>query len=262
MKISEIKLNLNLTTLIIIGAVLLIVFGGGWKYITGKNDSLKTELQAEVKLKDALLDSIKYHKNKYKEVVAEKLTIQLSLDELGKLTNQLTAGQRDLLNRVKEIDKKNSIITAALIKTNIKLDSLRQGIVDVDTINKTITVKDSLKDIKYNILVSHVVPAYKNVKPTLTFKEFSMPNTQLVEFHWKDNEKDKGYPILFSVSNSNKYFKTVNIDSYAIPQLNKIDVDPNGWQKFTKWVNKKGNFVITVGVAGAAGAAIGHFLLK
>lgn len=256
-KITEIKLNVNLTTILLIAVILLLVFGGGWKLYQNKVDNLKEKLETEKKLKDALLDKITFYQNKEKEWVAEKLTIQATIKNLEKINGDLTSSQLELLARVKQIQKDNSIITAALIQTQIKLDSLVHiGNTNVDIKNKKIIFSDTISnDLKYIFTIGKALPAYKDTLPTLTFDMFQMPNKQFVEFHWK-NDKKKGYPISFSVSNSNKYFKVVNIDSYAIPNLKKSDIDPNGWQKFGKWLKNNSKIVGSVGLGVALGAGI------
>lgn len=224
--------------------------------------NLKDKYQAEVKLKDALIDKVSYYQNKEKEWVAEKLTIQTSIKNLEKMNSQLTDMQKDLLNRVKEIDKKNSIITAALIKTNIQIDSLlHKGDVVVDTANKKVTYVDSTEYLKYNIVAGNVLPAHPDVKPTLEIVDLTLPNEQFVEFHWK-NDKKKGYPIAFSVSNSNKYIKTVDIESYAIPELNKQVVNPNGWQKIGNFFKRTGKTIGKVGTGIAIGATAVYLIMK
>jgi hypothetical protein len=56
------------------------------------------------------------------------------------------------------------------------------------------------------------------------------PNTQKIDFQWKDNRKE-GYPISFSVINTNPYFKVTDIQSYIIPEIIKSELKPNIWQK-------------------------------
>jgi len=198
----------------------------------------------EVNLKNALLDSVHYYQNVHKEWVAERLTIQESIKNLDKMNQQLTASQKELLIRVKEVEKNSSIIAAALIETNVEIKKLRPPKVDVK--DSSIVFSDSTKNLKYNIEIGHAKPITLGILPTLTFNQFSMPNKQFIEFHWKD-EKKLGYPISFSISNSNEYFKTVNIDSYAIPSLKPEK------SKFIQWMEKNGKTVMYVGI-GAAGA--------
>jgi len=212
----------------------------------------------EVNLKNALLDSIHYYQNKEKEWVAERLTIQVSIKNLEKINGQLSASQKELLVRIKEVQKKNDIIVAALIETNVKIGELKPSTVDIK--DSSIIFGDSTKNLKYNIEIGHVKPINIGVMPTLTFNKFELPNSQFIEFHWK-NDRKKGYPITFSVSNSNDYFKTTNIDSYAIPKLRKKDINPNAWDRFTKWTKSNGKIILSVGI-GAAGGIAAILLLK
>lgn len=233
--------------------LILLLMGTTIYFQREKIRSLKDKYTSEVNLNNAIHDSVEFYQNKEKEWVAEKATMQTSLSNLEKNYNKLSDSQKELINRIKEVEKKNDVIAAALIKTNVKIDSLRKGTVTVG--DSTISFSDSTKNIKYDIEIGYVKPMYTSVKPTLKFNTFVLPNEQFVEFHWRDNKK-LGYPVAFSVSNSNEYFKTYDINSYAIPELKKDELNPTGWQKFGKWVTKNGKTIIIVGVAGLAGAGI------
>jgi hypothetical protein len=111
----------------------------------------------------------------------------------------------------------------------------------------------------YDIDVNYVLPAYPDIKPTMLFKTIEIPNKQMVTFQWK-NDKKKGYPISCMVSNSNKYIKVTNLESYAIPPLDKVHLNPNGWQKIGNFFIKNGRTILYVGVGAAAGAG-GYYLL-
>lgn len=245
---------------LIITIIILLFLGMGLTifFQNLKIDTLTNKYETEVKIKNAMLDSNNHYINKNKELVTEKLSLQATISYLDKMNFQLSTSQKELLERVKEINKTNSIIAAALIETNLKIDSLlHKGDVVIDTINKKITFPDSLKNVKnetilkYNFVVGNVLPAFPNIKPTLLIKDLYFPNKQFVEFHWKDDNNKVGSPVTFSVSNSNDYFKTVNIDSYTIPEINK-NIDPTKWQKFEKWFVKNGRTIIYVGIGGAA----------
>jgi hypothetical protein len=260
-----------------------------WKWFTEKNHALVTILlllfiamgtiiyfqhlsvvkykdkyETEVKLKNALLDSIDFYQNREKEWVAEKLTIQETLENLQKINGQLTDFQKELLRRIVEMNKKYDVIAAALIQTNVKIDSLLHvGKVEVDTVNKTAHFADSSvivmpdksrKIVEYDLLVTKVLPAFPNVKPGLMINSIYFPNKQFIEFHWEKNKK-ANYPVAFSVSNSNGYFKTVNIDSYAIP-----DIKYEG-SKFDQWMAKNGKMLLYLGI-GAGGATALWLLAK
>lgn len=222
--------------------------------------NLKDKYQSEVKLKNALLDSVDTYQNKEGQWVSEKLTIQANLKELQKMNGQLTADQNKLLNKIKEVNKENSIITAALIQANFKVDSLmHDGDVLIDTLNKTVEfIQLDNPDIKYDFLARGVLPYPPNTKPTLLINNLSLPNEQFIEFHWIDNKKE-GYPIAFSVTNTNKYVKVNNINSYAIPELKKEVINPTGWGKVGQWLVKNGKVVGFVAggvIIGAGGTYI------
>lgn len=236
-------------------AVLFILFFGMGTIIYLQNKSItkyKNKYETEVKLRNALLDTMKIYQNKEKEWVTEKLTIQESLKNLEKINGQLTDFQKELLRRITEMNKKYEVIAAALIETNVLIKGLEfHGEPLVDTINKTINFTDSSKVDKevvyYNITATKVVPAYPNIKTGLIFNKMYFPNKQFIEFHWEKNKKTN-YPVAFSVSNSNNYFKTVNIDSYAIP-----DMKYEG-SKFDQWLAKNGKILLYLGIGGAGGA--------
>jgi hypothetical protein len=219
--------------------------------------NLKNKVDTEVKLKDALLDTMKIYQNKEGEWTAEKLTIQETVKNLTKMYGQLTDAQKELIDRVKELNKKSDVIAAALIQSNVKIDSLLStGKPIIDTVNKNITFPEVTNpDLQYHIQARNVIPAFPNVKPTLFIIDLNMPNKSLVTFQF---DKTKGNPISFSVSNSNKYIQIANIDSYAIPGINKDIVQPTGWQKTWTWIKKNGTIIIV----GTVGVVAGHYLLK
>lgn len=235
-------------------AGLLIVVGGFiMKVQSNEIKKVTEEKNTQVKLKNALLDTVSYYQNEEKDWVAEKLTIQASVDELEKDNGQLNADQKKLLKKVKDVEKDNSVITAALINAEFVIDSLTHaGTVDVDTTNKTVTFKDlTNKDFNYDLIVAGVTPFPLNTNPNLLFKSIKIPNEQFIEFHWRDQKKE-GYPIAFSVSNSNKYIKVYDINSYAIPELKKETINPTGWQKFGNWMKTNKNIVTGIAI-GAGG---------
>ena len=258
MKILNFFLEKNRWAILIL-IILVAVF---WKIQQGRVSKFKNKYETEVKLTNALLDSIRYTVNQYGEVVSEKLTLQETIGNLEKKNEVLSKSQKELIKRVKEIDKENSIITAALIKSKVIIDSLlTEGFVVVNPNDSSINFNDSTEFLIYNITIGKAIPAKPMEKPTLLINNLSMPNDQFVEFHWK-NKKKLGYPIEFSVSNSNKYFKTYDINSYAIPELQKEYVDPNGWQKIEQWLSKNGKIVGFVAGGVIIGAGGTYILMK
>lgn len=234
--------------LIAIVIALILLLGAIVYFQHNKIVGLKDKYQTEVNLKNALIDSVHTYQNKQGEWVAERLTIQESIKNLEKMNGQLTTSQKELLDRVKGLDKNQSIITAALVETKVILS----GLVDkptVDVKDSSVVFVDSTKNLKYNIEVGHVKPIVPAILPTLKFNKFELPNKQFVEFHW-NNDKKAGYPVAFSVTNSNELFKTVNIDSYAIPNL-KPDKS-----KFAQWLEKNAKTILHVGIGVLGGGAV------
>ena len=251
------SLTINLST-IIIGIVLIGVVFFGVKYYNGRIDSIKTELQNEVTLKNALVDTLTIVKNKRDELQATKLTLQGTIKEVTDKNNKLNSDQKELFARIKEQDKKIITIAAALVKTTTKLDSIRKAQqVSVDTTKNTVTFFEDTPDLKYNLTGTNIRPVLINKKPTLIFNDFKMSNTQTIDFHW-DKSKRENYPVGFSIANSNKNIFTTNVESWVIPEVNKDNIKPTGWQKFTKWTGQTGGKIGTLGV----GVGIGFLLFK
>lgn len=259
-KAKNFNYNINVTQLIIGVLILLILAVVGFKIYNNKVNKLEDKIATEIKLKNALVAEVTYHVNKEGEITAQKLTLEGKVKDLEKANNNLTESQKELLKRVKEIEKTNSIIAAALIETNVKIDSLRKSKIVVNEADTSVTVSDSLPEIQYNFKIGNVIPSHKGVQPTFKIKQLELPNKQFVEFHWKDSKKED-YPISFSVSNSNKYFTTANVDSYTIP-LPKEKVKPTGWQKIGGFFKKTGDNLLFIGIGTAIGIATYAIFLK
>ena len=186
-------------------------------------------------------------------------TIQADNALLKSAKDQLTKDQKELLARVKDANKKNVLITAALIKTQIKLDSVLNGTAVVDDSAKTVTFYSNKADtnINYELKAVDVKRSDINKMPTLKFVKFEMSNTSFVKFQW-DKKSRTDYPVSFSVSNSNKYFTTANIESYAIPELQKDLVKPSFWNKLGTGIKTSGKYGIGIGI----GVGLGYLLFK
>lgn len=228
-----------------------------------KISSLNNEIISQNNLYKAIHDSITYYENINKQLVAEKLTIQSSFDNLNKINSQLSKRQKDLLNNIENLKLKNSIINSALIDTRFKLDSLlivisNNNEINIDTINNVINFNNlSSKDSTFifDINVNNVMPI-KNISPTLMFNSIEIPNRQYVIFYWKDDKKE-GYPVSLKVVNSNKYIKVYGMDSYIIPQINKNELNPTFWQKFNRFMKSNGGRLIIFSLGLAGGYIIG-----
>ena len=245
---------------IILVLILMLVGGGIFTIQRNKINEWKNKHQTEVKLKNALIDTVGYYQNAYGEEVAEKLTLQASVKDLEKMNGDLTESQKELLTRVKAANQENTVIAAALVEAELLIDSLlANGNVVINSLDTTITFSDTTQHIEYEIVIGKAVPAVLEIEPTLLFKHMRFPNKQEVKFEWENNKKE-GYPINFSMSNSNPYYKVTEINSYAIPNLDKKVINPTGLQKVGVWLKKNGKTVGYV-VGGVAVGAGGTYLL-
>jgi len=245
----DITLNFDKRNLLILVLLLLLGFGISYHfYIVGKN---KDQIKQEKNLQNALTDSVKTYRNKENQWVSEKLSLQADTKDLKDKNLTLSKNQADLINRVDQINKHNQVISAALIQMGVKID----GLANADPVHQTDSTVEfaaNTDSLSYDILISKVKPIGK---PVLDFKKFALPNTQLVEFHWKDERKE-GYPVSFTVTNSNPYYKVYNLDSYAIPELDKTKVKPTFWNKLGTFSKSTGGKIVFLGIGFVAGAAL------
>lgn len=230
--------NKNLFFYIII-IVLLILFSFFFKKIS----NLKTEIENKEKLTLALTDTITTYKNLYNQTVSEKRTIQTNLKEVKNTNIKLTKNQSKLFNKINEVSKEKKIISAAYIELKYKYDSLLLGGGNYDTINNTIEYVGDTNNLYYYFLVDNVRRVDTLKESNLNIKSLEIHNEQFIEFHWENNKKE-GYPISFSITNTNDNIIVTNLDSYAIPNIKKEIVDPNFWQKTKRWIKKNGNKII------------------
>lgn len=258
---KNVTFNINVTTLIIIGVVILLIFGGGFSIMNKNNKRIKAELEQERKLVAALNDSLRITTNKYGEVVNEKLTLQTTVENLEKINDELTEDQKNLLRRLQATEKEKSIINAALIKANFIIDSLLHA-GEVLIGDSIITfIERTNPDIQYTIDVLDVMPVNTEITPRMLFRNLNIPNDTYVEFFWKEDKKE-GYPVSFSVTNTNKYMKVHNIESYAIPSLQKDELDPNNWQKFNQWLDNVSGSTGKYIIGGVVGAGITVLIMR
>lgn len=245
---------LNKTNLIIYAIVAVIIIGGLY-YYDNKVDNLKNDLDIERNLKMALIDSVDTYKNERNELVSEKLTLQARVKDLKDLNDNLSENQKELVTRVLELKKEKDVIAAALVQMQFKVDSLQSdAIVEVQDSSVTFTKVD--ESINYKIKVNNVSPLNSR-DPSLYFEKIEIYNKQFIEFHWEDN-KEYGYPVSFSISNSNPYFIVNDVDSYIIPEIRKADVKPTFWQKVGNTLSKGKDNAIWIGV----GAGLTFLLVK
>ena len=248
-------LKKNLKNVVVV-VILLLIFFSIVEYQNMRIRQLNERNERDVKLRNALLDSMDRYRNDRMEWVVEKLSMQETIKNLNEISDKLTANQKELIRKINEVDKYSKVIAAALIATNLKLDSLKlESLGHIDTLNKKISFtdryKDNNKEFVYGFTIDNVIPYDFNLPNRLTIDSLYFPNTQYIDFKWKDDKKN-GYPISFTVTNSNDFFNTSNVDSYVIPNIIKEEIEPTGWDKFIKKVKigcKNGMYIgIGVGV--------------
>jgi len=230
------KFTFNLKTILIVGVLLAVLFGGGFGIFSAKLNKANNELEQTVKFNNALEDSLRYTKNQLNEVKATKLTLQLSLKELNKQNDRLNNNQKELLSRINNLKDKNNLISAALVQSEMKIDSLKNNsdTVEVNKEDTSITFKKESEILNYDISVNKVVPINT---PELDINSLIIPNKQFIEFKFEDKNEYNQRPVSFSISNSNPLIKTKNADSYIIPEVNH-SIKPNFWDKFNNFLNK------------------------
>lgn len=245
---------------VIILLLILIVLGVGYHFQSVKNHNDKYEL--EVKLREALQDSMRTYQNARGEWESNKKTLQAEIKDLTDNNVKLNEDQKELVSRINSEKKKNNIITAALVRAEIKIDSLHNLIAtasEVDTTRNTIkfeNLEDTTSHFQYSLTAFNVRPADFSIQPILKFNKIVFPNKQFITFQFDENER-KDYPISFSISNSNPYYNVLNIESYAIPGLQKEAVNPTGWQKVWKFIKVNGKYILVGGAAFGTGYLMG-----
>lgn len=252
------NLFINERMIIIVLAILLgltLIFHFKSKITSNK------KFENQLKLTEALTDTIDVYKLKNGELVEEKRSIQGDYNKILGDKIILTASQKALLEKVKSLNKErkreSEIFAAAQIKYKIFIDSLNiviGNVSSVDTINNNLSFieKGNDKHFTYNIDIIGVRPYPTDSKPKISFKEIDFPNTQTVTFNF-DKTKRKDYPVSFSVINTNPYFKSENIESYAIQGLQKNQVNPSTWNKAWSWIKSNCKYILVGGTGYALG---------
>lgn len=252
----NITIDFDKRNLIIVALLILLSFGA-YYHFSAIGDKNKKIIE-EKNLHTALTDSVHHYKNANGQLVNEKLTIQDEIKDLKDKNLNLTKNQQDLVKVVEAVNKHAQVINAAMIQMGVKLDglTLTNPVAETDSTEKfTSNPKDTT--LTYEIIVSNVKRFNPNILPTLNLKKFELPNVQAIEFHWKNDVKD-GNPIAFSVTNSNPYYKVYNIDSYAIPEINKEAIKPTFLQRLGKFGKSTGGKVIIFGAGMIAGGLLLH----
>lgn len=249
----------NIERIIFIAIIIIAFF-----FVRNSISSLKFSLSDQIKLTEALTDSVRTYQTKEGNWASEKKTIQGDMDDLLNSNVTMSRDLSDLLNRVKRLNKENKkqkeIFAAASIKYKSFIDSTNSvsSVVSIiDTTNNSLSFQDlnDSSSFRYNINILNVRP--QGGLPEIKFNYIDFPNEQFISFNF-DKNKRKDYPISFTVTNTNKYYRVLNIESYAIPGIQKDMINPTIWIKFKKFIGGTGKYIIV----GGAGATLGYLLAK
>lgn len=244
------KLNTIVKPSTIIIGLILVVIALTYKTCSDQKEIKDVKIE-ESNLRRALSDTLRHFQTKEGYWGAEKRTLQTELSNLKDENLVLNENQKKLIKEVERQNKTAQTIAAALIELKAEV----AGIKNDKPINQTDSSAQfvaNTPDLEYDISVFNIKP-FELKTPTLSINRISFPNTQTVNFHWKDDRKE-GYPISFSVINSNKYFKVTDIQSYAIPELTRANVKPTFWQKVGQLSKTTGGRIVTF----AIGAGVGY----
>lgn len=252
-------LNIDLKTIILVIAILLLVLGGGFGWLGNRLNLANDQLAQQINLTEALQADLSYTKNKFDEEVATKKSLQTDIKTLNDQNLNLTKNQEELLWRMKNVQKDNDLISAALIETQATLDSIRfeNTHVVINEKDTSLTFIQSNDSIGFDITVGKARPSSAFILPTLTFNSLKIPNKLFIEFHWDNNKEYKQKPIAFSVTHSNPLMTTTNMDSFVIPEVNKNALKPTGWQKIGGFFKNRKTELIVGGIAAGFGIYIG-----
>ena len=234
------QFTFDLKTILIVVVVFIIFMGGGFGFMGNQIKKTNDKLAEQINLSNALQDELHYTTNYLQEQVATKLTLQTTVDRLEELNDDLSDNQRELVSRIRSLENKNNLISAALVRTEAKLDSAMFEDVDVEVNEKdtTITFAEKTDSISFDIVIGKAMPASPLVDPTIMFRELLIPNKQEISFVFADDKKYHQKPISFSITNSNPLITTTEADSYTIPEVNYKALHPSFGEKVGEFFNK------------------------
>jgi hypothetical protein len=213
----------------------------------------------EVNLRKALTDTIRHFITQEGLIGAEKRTLQTELSTLKDNNLNLTENQKALIKEVERQNKTATTFAAALIELKAEVVGLKNDKPTVQTdssVQFAPKVGDNSYDpnFVYDISIFNVKP-FELKTPTLSISKIEFPNTQKINFNWRDN-KEEGYPVSFSVINSNPYFKVNDIESYVIPEITLPKVKPTFWMKVGNFSKSSGGKIVIFGAGVLTGAAL------
>jgi hypothetical protein len=251
------QFTFDLKTIIIVAVVIIALFSGGFGFMGLQFKKTNDKLAEQVNLSNALKDELRYTKNYLEEEVATKLTLQTTIKKLEDLNGELTDNQKELVSRIKSLEKDNNLISAALVRTEAKLDSALFDDGEVEIGDDYVSYAKATDSIVFNVTMNNVQPLVPYKEPTLMFNELIIPNKQEITFSFKDDKKYYQKPISFSISNSNPLVTTTEADSYTIPEINYKVLHPTFGEKVGEFFNKPAVKIIGGAVLLGGGIYIG-----
>lgn len=237
--------KIDITKIILVAIIGILLIGGYSLWRTTKTEHI-AELQQSVNYKNALLSKMKIYKDTNGLIWAERNSLQVSLFQLRADSALLTTQKKELLKRIIVTGDEKDIIAAALIETKLKNESIHVVKPTFST-DSSITFSNKTDTISFNAIVTNV-HAIPHRIPSFHLDSLTMSNKTFIDFKW--GTRKNGFPISFSVTNSNPIFKTVNIESYIIPEITKTALRPTLFEKI-------GTGVKTHGFAFGIGAVVG-----
>ncbi len=207
------------THLSLLAAILLLLVGFGAERCQRQN--LQTQWEENARLQGALQDSVRVTRLANGQLRHEKKTLQGTLSQVKAHNSQLNQQQKELLAQVAILSKKpkaqGGLIAAGSIayETGIKkpLPSVpatatdTANVVDFTYQSDTLRYQARLRGVRID----------STSRPRLQLTDLQLPNVATVAFQW--GTKKEGYPVSFSVQNSNPLYRVSNVESYAIPEL-------------------------------------------
>jgi hypothetical protein len=168
-----------------------------------KNSKIeKLETQNNISL--TLLDTIKVYKNKLNTLTYEKQSFNIKFNALEKEYDRLDKNSKNLVDKIRILEKEKNLISATNIYQSAVIDSLINNWPIIDETNHTLTFYDSTTFLQYNMLVN-LQP------PSLNIRKLTLPNELFISY------KKSKESISVGVTNSSPYYKINDISSYIIP---------------------------------------------
>lgn len=232
------QFTFDLKTIIVVGILIVALFSGGFGFMGKQIKKTNDKLAEQINLNNALNDKLQFTQNYLEETVATKLTLQTTIDKLEDLNGDLTENQQELVSRIKTIEKNNDIISAALVRTEAKLDSALFNDGDFEIGDGYVSYAKATDTITFDLTMNNVQPVEPYKDPTVMFNQLRIPNKQFIEFEWKNDKEYYQRPISFSVSNSNPLIVTTEADSYTIPEVNYNALNPTFGEKVDEFFER------------------------